>query len=167
MDTAAQTVVALPQASGGGLLPCIPYLLIVAAGIVYGLASRNVEAAAPLAAAVDCPRPPSGVASAVAASVVAAAPAPSDAQNEALKLVYEYRLPGTNQDMLDLVGAREGILGPFPWEIECDESNRCDVSFISRVRGEEEPVYKFAVDLGAKAVTPSPSTAERLLSEVG
>ena len=118
------------QNSAGGLLRCIPYLLIAAAGIGYGLTSRTVEAAAPVAAAVPEPRRPSGESLAVAG-----APAAGDPENEALRLVYEYRLPGTDEDMLDLVGAQEDALGPSPWEIECDESHRCDVSFISRVGG--------------------------------
>ena len=136
-----------------GLLQCLPYLLIAAAGIGYGLTGHAVEAGA------SSPRRPSGDASAVAGASTT-----GDPGSEALRLVYEYRLPGTDQDMLDLIGSQEEALGPSPWEIECDENSRCDVSFTSRSVAEEEPLYGFEVDLGAKTVTPSPETAERLLS---
>jgi hypothetical protein len=150
------------QDFGGGLLRCIPYLLIAAAGIGYGLTSRTVEAAAAVPAANASAARPSAE-----ASGVLEAPASADPENEALRLVYEYKLPGRDQDMLDLVGTREDALGPSPWQMECDESNRCDVSFISRPGGDEKPVYEFAVDLGAKTVTPSSATTERLLADAG
>jgi hypothetical protein len=138
---------------GPGLLKCLPYLLIAAAGIGYGLTSQALPT---LAAAPAASVPP--------ASGISASAAAADPESEALRLVYEYRLPGTEQDMLDLIGSQEEALGPSPWEIACDEDLRCDVSFTSRSVAEEEPLYGFAVDLGAKTVTPSPETAERLLS---
>ncbi len=148
------------QGFAGGLLRCIPYLLIAAAGIGYGLTNCTVEAAAPMAAEVASLRLPSREALAAVSAL-----APGDPEREALGLVYEYRLPGTDEDMLDLVGAQEDALGPSPWEIECDESHRCDVSFIPRIGRGEEPLYEFAVDLGAQAVIPSTTTVERLRSD--
>ncbi|MCX5795183.1 MAG: hypothetical protein NTY77_06810 [Elusimicrobia bacterium] len=159
-ETAAPSRESPGPGGAGGIWRCFPYLLVVAAGIGYGLTDRNVAAAAPAAAPVSEAWRPAAV-----AWPAAAAPAPGEPANEALRLVYEYRLPGMDAAMLDLVGAREDALGPSPWGIECDESDRCEVTFISRAGGDEEPLYEFAVDLGAKAVTPSPSTVERLLSE--
>ena len=141
------------QASGTGMMRCLPYLLIVAAGIGYGLIGHPLPTIAAVPAASVPP-----------ASGISASAAAADPESEALRLVYEYRLPGTDQDMLDLIGSQEEALGPSPWEIECGEDLRCDVSFTSRSVADEDPLYGFVVDLGAQTVTPSPETAERLLS---
>ena len=91
-------------------------------------------------------------------------PAANGPQNEALRLVYEYRLPGTDRDMLDMVGSQESIMGPSPWAIECVSDERCDVSFIKRDGADSEPLYEFDVDLAAKSVTPAPETEQKLAS---
>ncbi|MBI5240780.1 MAG: hypothetical protein HY926_09935 [Elusimicrobia bacterium] len=136
---------------GKGLLQCLPYVLIVAGGIGYGWTSHAKESL-PSVAAQEAPVLPPEPA-------VAAGP-----ESEALGLVYEYRLPGTDQNMFDLIGSQEEALGPSPWDIECDEDLRCDVSFTPRGLPESEPLYGFAVDLGAGMVTPSDETVARLLS---
>jgi hypothetical protein len=122
------------------------------AGIGYAIKSPTVpdsplSAPKPFRAAHITPAP------------VAAAPA-----NEALRLVYEYRMPGSEHDVLDLVGTQESVLGPSPWNIECAPEGRCDVAFYKRDGQETEPLYEFEVDLPAQSVTPAPETAEKLFS---
>ena len=127
---------------------CIPYFLIVAAGVGYGIAGQ----ASTSEAGLDVSGP--------ARRVCAGSP-----ENEALRMVYEYRPSGRDQDVLDMLGTKEDALGPSPWQTECDQDNRCDVSSISRDAGDGEPLYEFSVDLGAKSVTPSEMTEQRLLEE--
>jgi len=135
------------------ILQALPYLFIIAAGLGYGIKSQASPAPAP--------RP---TASAAAAPEQAVVPENNDPANAALQLVYEYRPPGTERDILDLVGMQEAVLGPSPWTIECASEERCNVSFNTRERTAEEPLYEFEVDLAAKTVTPSPATAQRLRS---
>jgi hypothetical protein len=139
-------------------LQCLPYILIVAGGIGYGWTSHAVEHRALAAAQAESAGFP-GAAAAPAAPSSGAGP-----ESEALGLVYEYRLPGTDQSMFDLIGFQEEALGPSPWDIACGEDLRCDVSFTPRGLPDVEPLYGFAVDIGAGTVTPSVETVERLLS---
>ena len=131
-------------AAGRSPLQCLPYILIVAGGIGYGWTSHAVE-----------PSPPVSV----PASVLPAAPAPAESpESEALGLVYEYRLPGTEQSMLELIGSQEDVLGPSPWDVSCGDDLRCDVSYTPSLPAQAEPLYGFSVDLGAGTVTPSAET---------
>ena len=129
------------------LLQALPYVFLVLAGLGYGLSSQAL--------------PSPQAAPAVAASPVVQ-PVADDPENEALSLVYEYRPTGLDQDMLDLVGAQEEVLGASPWEIECIAPDRYHVSFNSRPGAQEEPLYEFDVDLASKTVTPTPEPAEKL-----
>lgn len=130
--------------AGRSPLQCLPYVLIVAGGIGYGWTSHAVE-----------PRPPVSV----PVSVIQAAPAPTESpESEALGLVYEYRLPGTEHSMLELIGSQEDVLGPSPWDVSCGDDLRCDVSYTPSLPAQAEPLYGFSVDLGAGTVTPSAET---------
>jgi hypothetical protein len=142
---------------GGRTLQCLPYVLIVAGGIGYGWAGHAAAARIPASFA------PAGV-ELQSGEAVSPRPASAGPESEALGLVYEYRLPGTEQSMLDLIGSQEAALGPSPWDIACGEDLRCDVSFTPRGLPGLEPLYGFSVDLGAGTVTPSVETVERLLS---
>lgn len=142
-----------PPAGGGTLLRALPYFFIAAAGLGYGLKSQAFPAPEPAAAAVAAPQPPAYE-----------EPAASEPENEALRLVYEYRVPGTDRDMLDIIGTQEAILGPSPWSIECAAEDRCQVSFNLREGPDALPIYEFDVDLAAQTVTPTPETAQRLIS---
>ena len=116
----------------------------MAGGIGYGWTSHAVEPRPPVAAPVSVPQ---------------AAPAPAESpESEALGLVYEYRLPGTEQSMLELIGSQEDVLGPSPWDISCGDDLRCDVSYTPSLPAQAEPLYGFSVDLGAGTVTPSAET---------
>ena len=132
---------------------CVPYALIVAAGVGYGWASQVPPELLGTSSGSVAPVSESAVGSAAV-----------EPESEALRLVYEYRLPGTDQDMLDLLGSREEALGPSPWDVACGEDLHCEVSFNPRSALDVDPLYGFAVDLGAKTVTPFPETAARLLS---
>ncbi|MFA6004800.1 MAG: hypothetical protein WC881_12130 [Elusimicrobiota bacterium] len=94
-----------------------------------------------------------------------AAPLDADTpENEALRLVYEYRLPGMERTVLDLVSDEETVLGPSPWSIEAVGEGRYAVSFDPRHDRKSPERQEFEVDLVNQNVTPSPDTTLKLLS---
>jgi len=131
----------------GVVMQAMPYIVLAAAGMGYVLTSHASSAA-------------------IADPIPAVAPAANNAaegpENEALRLVYEYRLPGTDSDILNLVGDKEGILGPSPWDIDCPSHDRCSVVFNVQEASGRKPVYEFEADLLTKTVSPSPETAAKL-----
>ncbi|MDD5656719.1 MAG: hypothetical protein PHF00_05635 [Elusimicrobia bacterium] len=149
----ARSPIAAPLLAGprirlrGLALQILPYLIILCAGLGYGIGSQ----ARPAAPARLAPAP------------LSTAPSPADdVESAALGLVYEYRLPGLERDVLDILGAREARLGPSPWDIECLDEQRCVVAFNDGRTKDGEPLYEFDVDLAAETVTPSERTEAAL-----
>ncbi len=137
---------AQPPQRPSRLLQLIPYIVLLTIGLDFGLKDQSPP---PPAATLSStlPRP----------AIAQARPQAEDSRkNEAMRLLYEYRLPGTDWDMLDLIGSQEAILGPSPWTMECVSENLCTVSFTA------EPLYKFEVNLAAKTVSPTKETIEKL-----
>jgi hypothetical protein len=157
-----------PRSSPGPLLKSMPYILLLTIGLGYALKGQASPAPALPSAQIPVPAPvvdaPSEApppAIGAAAEPTGAKPAMGDLESEALRLVYEYRLPGSQREMLDLVGSQEAALGPSPWEVTCSPEARCDVSFAPRRYPGSVPLYEFEVDLVRKTVTPSAETAEK------
>ena len=143
-----------PRKKPGRLLRLSVCLVVAAVGLGYNLRTPPRPAAAPRTESL--PRP----------AIVPSPPAAEDTrQSEALRLLYEYRLPGTDWNMLDLIGPQEAILGPSPWAMVCLSENVCTVSFVRRGDSIEEPLYKFEVNLAAKTVVPAPETLRKLLAD--
>lgn len=143
----------MPRRRPGWFLQIVPYLVILAVGLDYRFNTPPLPAPAALTA--DLPKP----------AIASALPTVEDSRkNEALRLLYEYQVPGTDWDMLDLIGTQEAILGPSPWALECVSENLCTVSFVRREGWDEEPLYRFEVNLAAKTVVPAPETVRKLLA---
>jgi len=132
-------------------------LLGAALGCALWLRAPKAPPAAPAPAAPTAPAPR-------APGPEPAAQSPGSPEDEALRLVYEYRPPGAERGVLDLVGAQQAALGPSPWVVECASETDCSVSYNQGETEDEEPLYEFEVDLAAKTVTASPETALRLQS---
>lgn len=137
----------------------LPYLLILAASLGYGLkdapAAPQAAAATPVPAAIpkqDAPPP-------------AENDSLADANDAVLDLVFHYHLPGARGTILNRMGFKdESFVMKSPWQIERLDRNRYLVVYRSGNDAKEGAVYEFEADLANKTVSLSPETAQMLAS---
>ncbi len=81
--------------------------------------------------------------------------APTQAESEALRLVYGFRVPGKDRILLDVLERSETPGGPPPWKVEPVDGSVYAVTYTPAD-------YEFEADIAAGTVKPSAETLARL-----
>lgn len=149
-----------PRKHGAGALP---YMLLVAVGLGYGLQGsaltlpRAEAASAPKYRPAPVPGPSLETLSAPEPQSVTEAEV--DESGEALRLVYESQTPGAKASVLELLGA--GSAAQSPWEVD----RFAESGYVVTYRGPDGgAAYEFEADTASGLVEPSEETAQRLLA---
>lgn len=143
----------------------LPFLLLIAIGVGYGLQSS--ELTMPQAEAASAPRyqqPPAPI-PVIEAPPVASAQSVTEAEidesGEALRLVYESQAPGSKASVLELLGATETSASRSPWEVDRFDESGYVVTYRTP---DGTAAYEFETDTASGLVKPSAETAQRLIA---